>query len=208
MLWSLIWMYEKLFYKIELTKINRNMFLWRLKIYKKYFFFQCFVALFALVAVAAAAPQYAIPAPAYAPAPVYAPAPAYGAEPAYPDTVPSYNYNYGVTDGYSGANFGAAEAREGYNTNGEYHVALPDGRTQTVTYTADGNGYIADVKYTGEAVYAAAPAPAYAPAPAPAYAPAPVRAYAPAPVIVPAAPIYRPAPAPYRPAPYRPAIIA
>jgi len=75
------------------------------------------------VAVAAAAPQYPVPAPAYAPAPVY------GAEPVYPDTVPSYNYNYGVADGYSGANFGASEARDGYNTNGEYHVALPDGRT-------------------------------------------------------------------------------
>ena len=59
---------------------------------------------------------------------------------------------------FSGANFGAGEARDGYNTNGEYHVALPDGRTQTVTYTADGNGYVADVKYSGEAVYAPAPA--------------------------------------------------
>ena len=143
----------------------------------------------------APAPVYR-PAPVYAPAPAYAPAPVYGAEPAYPDTVPAYNYNYGVSDQYSGVELGASEARDGYNTNGEYHVSLPDGRLQTVTYTADGNGYVADVKYTGEPVYAAAPAPAYAPAPAPAYAQAPV--YAPAPV-------YRPAPAPYRPAPYRPA---
>ena len=107
---------------------------------------------------------------------------------------------------FSGANFGASEARDGYNTNGEYHVALPDGRTQTVTYTADGNGYIADVKYTGEAVYA--PAPAYAPAPVKPYAPAPVVVPAPAPVVVAhapapllaAAPIFRPAPLPLRPA--------
>ena len=138
----------------------------------------------------------------YAPAPVYAPAPAYGAEPAYPDTVPSYNYNYGVADSESQANFGASEAREGYNTNGEYHVNLPDGRLQTVTYTADGNGYIADVKYSGEPVYA--PAPAYAPVPA--YAPAPVVVAAPAPY-APAPVVYRPAPAPYRPAPYRPTIL-
>ena len=154
--------------------------------------------------MAAASAQYA-PAPVYAPAPIYAPAPAYSAEPAYPDTIPAYNYNYGVEDGYSGANFGASEARDGYNTNGEYHVALPDGRLQTVTYTADGNGYIADVKYSGEPVYAAAPA--YAPAPAP-YAPAPVVVAAPAPYAPAPAPIYRPAPAPYRPAPYGPAIIA
>jgi len=166
------------------------------------------------VAVACAAPQYAVPAPTYGPAPI----PAYGAEPAYPDTVPAYNYNYGVSDSYSGANFGASEARDGYNTNGEYHVSLPDGRLQTVTYNADGNGYVADVKYSGEPVYAAAPAPAYGPAPVVVPAPAP---YAPAPVVVPApapyapAPvIVRPAPAPYRPAaiirpaPYRPAIIA
>ena len=158
------------------------------------FYLQCFVALFALVAAAAAAPQYAAPAPAYGPV---------IAEPVYPDTVPSYNYNYGVADALSGANFGAAEAREGYNTNGEYHVALPDGRTQTVTYTADGNGYIADVKYTGEAVYAAAPAPAYGPAPVRAVAvaaPAPIAIAAPTPILAPrvvaTAPIFRPALAP------------
>ena len=151
------------------------------------FLFQCFVALFALVAVAAAAPQYAAPVPAYGPAEVY------------PDTVPAYNYNYGVADGYSGANFGASEARDGYNTQGEYHVALPDGRTQTVTYTADGNGYIADVKYAGEPVYAAAPAPAYGPAPirvAP--APAPIAFAAPGPLLA-AGPVFRPAALPLRP---------
>ena len=152
---------------------------------------QCFVALFALIAVAAAAPQYAVPVPAYGPA-----------EPIYPDTVPSYNYNYGVADAVSGANFGASEAREGYNTNGEYHVALPDGRIQTVTYTADGNGYIADVKYSGEPVYAPAPAPAYGAAPVRAVAvaaPAPVIVPAAPRVILPAAPVFRPAFAPARP---------
>ena len=149
------------------------------------------------MAVATAAPQYAAPAPAYGPV---------IAEPLYPDTVPAYNYNYGVADSLSGANFGASEARDGYNTNGEYHVALPDGRLQTVTYTADANGYIADVKYAGEPVYA--PAPAYGPAPvravAVAPAPVPIAVAAPAPIlapfapraILPAAPIFRPALAP------------
>jgi 2-oxoglutarate dehydrogenase E2 component (dihydrolipoamide succinyltransferase) len=84
-----------------------------------------------------------------------------------------------------------------------------------VTYTADGNGYIADVKYSGEPVYA--PAPAYGPAPVPAYgaapirtvvaAPAPIAVAAPAPIIaplapraiLPAGPLLRPALAPARP---------
>jgi len=138
--------------------------------------------LFALIGIASAAPQYGLPilAPSYGPAPV----------PVYPDTVPAYDYSYGVADGYSGANFGASESRNGYATSGEYHVNLPDGRIQTVTYTADDvTGYVADVKYSGEPVYAAAPVPAYGPAPA--YGVAPVRV---------AAPIVAPAPYGLRPA--------
>ena len=49
---------------------------------------------------------------------------------------------------------------------------LPDGRVQIVTYTADQNGYVADVKYEGTAQYPEYKPPAYAPAPAPAYKPA------------------------------------
>jgi hypothetical protein len=41
----------------------------------------------------------------------------------------------------------------GYLAQGQYFVALPDGRIQTVTYHADGNGYVADVQYQGQAVY-------------------------------------------------------
>ena len=44
---------------------------------------------------------------------------------------------------------------------GTYVVALPDGRIQTTSYTADHlNGYIADVSYQGEPVYPAQKLPA------------------------------------------------
>merc|ERR1711970_1214788 len=142
------------------------------------------------------------------------PAP-YAPQEAYPDLPPVYNYQYGVNDPeYSGAVFSQQEKRADYDTNGEYRVNLPDGRVQIVTYSAGPEGYVADVKYEGEAVYAEvkpykpAPAPAYKPAPAP-YKPAPVGKIAPAPVVkvVPAPAPYKPAPAPYKPAPvvYKPA---
>merc|ERR1712183_747011 len=142
------------------------------------------------------------------------PAP-YAPQEAYPDLPPVYNYQYGVNDPeYSGAVFSQQENRADYDTNGEYRVNLPDGRVQIVTYSAGPEGYVADVKYEGEAVYAEvkpykpAPAPAYKPAPAP-YKPAPVVKIAPAPVVkvVPAPAPYKPAPAPYKPAPvvYKPA---
>merc|ERR1711970_1033541 len=142
------------------------------------------------------------------------PAP-YAPQEAYPDLPPVYNYQYGVNDPeYSGAVFSQQEKRADYDTNGEYRVNLPDGRVQIVTYSAGPEGYVADVKYEGEAVYAEvkpykpAPAPAYKPAPAP-YKPAPVVKIAPVPVVkvVPAPAPYKPAPAPYKPAPvvYKPA---
>ncbi len=56
-----------------------------------------------------------------------------------------------MKDGYSGDDFSHSETRDGLQTSGEYRVALPDGRVQIVTYTADENGYHADVKYEGEA---------------------------------------------------------
>merc|ERR1711970_163917 len=136
------------------------------------------------------------------------PAP-YAPQEAYPDLPPVYNYQYGVNDPeYSGAVFSQQEKRADYDTSGEYRVNLPDGRVQIVTYSAGPEGYVADVKYEGEAVYAEvkpykpAPAPAYKPAPAP-YKPAPVVKIAPAPVVkvVPAPAPYKPAPAPYKPAP-------
>merc|ERR1712053_60223 len=91
-------------------------------------------------------------------------------------------------------NFNAHEERDGYNTAGAYQVALPDGRTQTVTYTATKDGYIADVKYDGEAKYPEyiPTAPVYKAAPAPVVKAAPVYHAAP---VVKAAPVYHAAPA-------------
>merc|ERR1711970_1055313 len=112
--------------------------------------------------VAHPAPLIAHPAPIR---PIHPVAPVHG-HPVGPDAPPVYAYEYGVADEYSGANFGQNEARDGYTTNGEYRVALPDGRTQVVTYNvADAySGYVADVKYTGEPHYG--PAPVKAPHPA------------------------------------------
>merc|ERR1712106_784738 len=113
-----------------------------------------------------AAPVIAHAAPAYA-APVVA-APAYH-EPAYKETPEPYTYTYGVSDDYSKANFNAAAA-SGANgvVSGSYTVALPDGRIQKVSYTADHvNGYVAEVTYEGVPIYPEAKP--YVPAPAPAY---------------------------------------
>merc|ERR1712083_600378 len=151
-------------------------------------------AIAAVASAAPAAPSYGYkpipaPAPAYIPAP--APAPAYKPAPApvYPDVAPAYKYTYGVDladtlhNAYGEGAYGHSEARDGYATTGEYRVALPDGRTQIVSYKADKNGYVADVRYEGVAKYPEYK-PAYHPAPAPAYAPAPapVPTYKPAPV--------------------------
>ncbi|KAG7166329.1 Pro-resilin-like 14 [Homarus americanus] len=65
-----------------------------------------------------------------------------------------YGYNWNVKDGYSGNDFTHQEDREDDNTKGSYSVQLPDGRLQTVTYYVDGDsGFVAEVKYEGEAQY-------------------------------------------------------
>merc|ERR1711936_1360424 len=73
----------------------------------------------------------------------------------YPDEVSPYQYQYAVADDYSGSNFQAAETDDGTAARtGSYSVALPDGRTQHVEYTAnDIEGYVATVTYDGQAVY-------------------------------------------------------
>merc|ERR1712180_291522 len=64
------------------------------------------------------------------------------------------------------------EQRDGYTTTWAYRVALPDGRTQVVTYhTADAySGNIAEVTYEGVASYGPAPVAAVAHAPVVAHA--------------------------------------
>merc|ERR1712117_264778 len=95
----------------------------------------------------------------------YKPAPKVAYKPyvdPYADEPAVYTYEYAVKDDYSAADFGAAESRDNYLTTGKYVVALPDGRVQTVSYTVDGgNGYVADVVYSGQAQYPDAPAPGY-----------------------------------------------
>ena len=68
-----------------------------------------------------------------------------------------------MADDYSKANFQKAESQdEGGNVQGEYTIALPDGRIQHTKYTADPlNGYIADVTYEGTPVYPPEPAGGY-----------------------------------------------
>ena len=58
----------------------------------------------------------------------------------------NYAFGYSVKDDYSGDDFSHNEVRDGYKTEGEYRVALPDGRVQIVSYIADENGYHADVR--------------------------------------------------------------
>ena len=107
---------------------------------------------FALVAAASAdkAPVYGAPPPA----PAYAPAPAYKPAPVYKEEAKPYSYQYGVADDYSGARFSANENSDAKVVTGSYTVHLPDGRVQTVTYTADHyNGYVADVKVRNFVVF-------------------------------------------------------
>ena len=57
-----------------------------------------------------------------------------------------YSFSWNVIDSYSGNDFGHREDRSFKSgtdeTRGSYHVLLPDGRVQTVTYFVDPyNGY-------------------------------------------------------------------
>ncbi|XP_032792407.2 adhesive plaque matrix protein [Daphnia magna] len=98
------------------------------------------------------APAYPTPAyktPAY-PAPAY-PSPAYAKTPEYAPM--PYNFNWAVKDDPSYNDYTHQETADdkGYVT-GSYRTLLPDGRTQIVDYKADDyTGYVADVKYDGEA---------------------------------------------------------
>lgn len=110
------------------------------------------------------APAYHAPAPAYhAPASAYhAPAPAYHAPVVHAVTASyhPYSYTYAVADDYSKATFSQKESNDGTGlVQGTYSVNLPDGRIQTVNYHAnDIDGYVAEVSYSGEAIYPDTPA--------------------------------------------------
>ncbi len=131
-------------------------------------------------------PKPAYPEPAY-PKPAY-PSPAYAKTPEYVSNSKNlasinlliilfqnyqapmpYNFAWAVKDDPSYNDYAHQETADdkGYVT-GLYRVLLPDGRTQVVNYKADDyTGYVADVKYEGEAKeYKPAYKPAY---PSPAY---------------------------------------
>ena len=120
---------------------------------------------------AIARPLIAAPAVAVARPALRAVAPAA----AYDESPEPFTYEYAVADDYTGTAFNAGENQDAYgNVQGSYSVNLPDGRIQTVTYTAGGyDGYVADVQYQGTPSYPEVKP--YAPA-KPAYAPAPLYA--------------------------------
>ncbi|XP_064292916.1 uncharacterized protein LOC128681172 isoform X2 [Plodia interpunctella] len=59
----------------------------------------------------------------------------------------NYEFGYRVRDHVTGNDFGHHEAKSGENTNGHYHVLLPDGRMQNVQYSAGPGGFHADISY-------------------------------------------------------------
>eukprot|EP00095_Tigriopus_kingsejongensis_P007655 snap_masked-scaffold116_size340332-processed-gene-1.10 protein:Tk07655 transcript:snap_masked-scaffold116_size340332-processed-gene-1.10-mRNA-1 annotation:"larval cuticle protein a3a-like" len=64
----------------------------------------------------------------------------------------NYEFSWAVNDVSSGNDFGHSEKRKGSDTAGQYHVLLPDGRTQTVQYSVDPySGFQARVIYDDRA---------------------------------------------------------
>ncbi|XP_045780856.1 GATA zinc finger domain-containing protein 14-like [Maniola jurtina] len=64
----------------------------------------------------------------------------------------NYAFSYRVKDQKTGDDFSHKQQSVSGGTNGEYRVRLPDGRLQIVSYTADENGYNADVRYDEDEV--------------------------------------------------------
>lgn len=84
-----------------------------------------------------------------------------GQEPFY---YQDHNFSYSVEDNSSGNQFGHSETSHAGDTEGTYHVLLPDGRLQTVEYTVRRHaGFQATVQYQGIArsVYQPVEAQAY-----------------------------------------------
>merc|ERR1711970_998056 len=84
--------------------------------------------------------------------------------PDHPPPQMPFDFAYAVRDDYHGVDFAHDESSDGKVISGSYRVALPDGRTQIVTFTSDYNtGYIAKVHYEGEAQYPQPQPGAYGP---------------------------------------------
>ena len=66
-----------------------------------------------------------------------------------------YEFAWEVKDEPTKNDYAHEAKSDGKVVTGSYRVLLPDGRTQIVSYRADENGYVADVKYEGEAQYPA-----------------------------------------------------
>ena len=96
----------------------------------------------------------------------------------YEQPAQPYNFAYAVKDDYYYNDFGHQENSDGKVVSGSYRVALPDGRIQTVTYKVDDySGYVADVKYDGQAEYPEYKAADYKPAYKAAYPAYPTPSY-------------------------------
>lgn len=63
-----------------------------------------------------------------------------------------HSFAWSVKDEATNNDYSHQQESDGKVTSGSYRVAMPDGRTQIVTYRADDNGYVAQVKYEGEAI--------------------------------------------------------
>lgn len=61
-----------------------------------------------------------------------------------------YAFSYTVRDRSSGDDFSHTQQQKDGAVRGSYQVQLPDGRLQIVKYTADDNGYRADVSYNDQ----------------------------------------------------------
>lgn len=65
----------------------------------------------------------------------------------YPPGPPKpYQFGYKIDDQETYSNYQRHETSDGEVVTGSYRVALPDGRTQTVTYKAGGTGGIYETK--------------------------------------------------------------
>ncbi|XP_043236327.1 pro-resilin-like [Amphibalanus amphitrite] len=72
-----------------------------------------------------------------------------------------YSFSWAVDEPDYGNQYGHEEESDGVVTQGQYRVLLPDGRTQIVTYSVEGDsGFQAQVTYEGEAQFPPAGQPA------------------------------------------------